>query len=259
MTGVTFTFVLLLGKPSPKHDMFSVIQGENSIFKMKTGLKPVLKTSNSEINLKIFYKEGKKKSTGGGDDDNWVKITALQGLSFPLSDLNSALRHISIKSQPLKSKFETFRNDMTEWESQLTVDLEKLYERSQDTELVLSTIRTHYYKLGPVINSIKALVVELKAHISPSKISAIETTLVDFNVVLKDLKKYSTIDKPTKEFQHLTLNFMGEMCLLNPCINNVNATLYPMRYDLKLGRLCADPGKGIKIYLHTYSSLFCSH
>lgn len=28
------------------------------------------------------------------------------------------------------------------------------------------------------------------------------------------------------------------MCLYSPCIENVNATLYPMSYDLKLGDFC---------------------
>lgn len=234
-------------RPKPKQDVFTIIQGKNSVFQMKTGLRPVLKKAGDQLHLNFMYKETKAKSTGTGDN-NFEKITALQMIQIPLMDIESAMMSIFVTTEPLFTKLSKFQQFGADWNSEIFNDVNEMMIKVGDSNFVLSKIRTHYYKTGPAVIELTELIASLKADklnsIDPSSITTMESALSSLKIILADLKKFAVIKKATKDFTYLTLNFAASMCMFRPCMESTNVTLYPAKYDLKLAGLCHDLSKG---------------
>ena len=228
--------------------MVSVIQGRNSIFKMKTGLRAVLRKTGAQMSVNFLFKEGKSTSTTTGDN-NFDKITSLNMLQLPLMDLEGEMINIMIFTEPLATQFVNFQTDISTWNLDLMNDVNDLYAKVDDTAFVLSKVKIHYYKIGPAIIRLKKLIAAMKVDtdnsIDSGAVSRMEQSLQDMQVVLKDLKKSVAVKQASKDFQYLTLSFNSSLCLFPPCIDNVNVTLYPFKYDMGLTGLCHDPSKGL--------------
>lgn len=125
---------------------------------------------------------------------------------YPLDDLNTALDSVTVDNP----KFEKFKDDMTEWKTQLDKDVEDLYMHEDDTALILRTLKTHYFKLTTTMIQINQWVSELKKQGEDDDvIQGIKDTIPDLNASLKDLEKYIKVEKPTKEFDYASMSLIG--------------------------------------------------
>lgn len=125
---------------------------------------------------------------------------------YPLKDLNTALDSVTVDNP----KFEKFKDDMTEWKTQLDKDVEDLYMHEDDTALILRTLKTHYFKLTTTMIQINQWVSELKKQGEDDDvIQGIKDTIPDLNASLKDLEKYIKVEKPTKEFDYASMSLIG--------------------------------------------------
>lgn len=125
---------------------------------------------------------------------------------YPLGELNTALDSVTVDNP----KFEKFKDDMTEWKTQLDKDVEDLYMHEDDTALILRTLKTHYFKLTTTMIQINQWVSELKKQGEDDDvIQGIKDTIPDLNASLKDLEKYIKVEKPTKEFDYASMSLIG--------------------------------------------------
>ena len=226
----------------------TLMQGENSIFQMKTGLKPILKKSpKSNAYLDFLFKK-KTSSSSGGSSAN-VDTTGIELLEFPLQDLDMHLNDLLFASpgEPLLTTVNTFIATVSKWYTRLTDDLNQILwgDKYNDNAFILKSIQYNYYQVGPALTKIKAIVSGIKqdSSLDQNIATSLEQVANDLKTALDELKKHVSTTKPTKEFSYLTVHFNSSICLFSPCINNVNTTMFPFKYDLGLGALCRDNTK----------------
>ena len=144
-----FLFDFLATLTSVK-DLFTIIQGGKSVFKMKSGLRPVLEKSESETKIKFVYKNNKKSS--GRNKDNFEKINALMLLQIPVMDLESAL------NQEYDHKYQKFVSSISSWNVKLVKDVNELFSQADDTSFVQAKTNSNYYKSLSVSSELKNMI-----------------------------------------------------------------------------------------------------
>jgi len=221
--------------------MLRIIQGVNSVFKMKSGLKPILvKSPRSNALLDFIFKES-KISTGGSGNVNSDVILLLE---FPLDDLELCMSDVKATEnapEPLATTISTFFNVVTLWKSRLSVDINSIFDGKDDAEFVAKSISYHYYQAGPALTTIQKII---DGVLGQTSVDCLKTARDDITVAYDELSKHISVSKPTKEFVYIAAHFTSSVCLYSPCLHDVNMTMYPFKYDLGLGNLCRDVTKG---------------
>ena len=108
--------------------MLRVIQGERSVFKMKSGLKAIL-VKNPKSNAYLDFVYTKKKSSGGGSTQSNVDTTGIELLEFPVADLDMYLSDLTMTSSlkdPLAATVNVFIDVVTKWNTKLANDLQQV-------------------------------------------------------------------------------------------------------------------------------------
>ena len=229
---VIFLFDFLATLTSVK-DLFTIIQGGKSVFKMKSGLRPVLEKSESEIKINFVYKNSKK--TSGRNKGNFEKINAMMLLQIPIMDLENAL------NQVYDHKYQNFVSSVSSWNVKLGKDVNELFNQADDTSFVQAKTNSNYYKSLSVSSELKNLIPAFNG--KPLQ-TLLEKAVVNLDIVLKDLEKYVTFSQQSKEFQYLTVSFIAKVCVFKPCLEKVNVTLNSILVDVGLEGFCQDPNKG---------------
>ena len=227
-----FLFDFLATLTSVK-DLFTIIQGGKSVFKMKSGLRPVLEKSESETKINFVYKNNKKSS--GRNKDNFEKINALMLLQIPVMDLESAL------NQEYDHKYQKFVSSISSWNVKLVKDVNELFSQADDTSFVQAKTNSNYYKSLSVSSELKNMIPAFNG--KPLQ-KLLEKAVVNLDIVLKDLEKHVSSSKQSKELQYLTVSFIAKVCVFKPCLEKVNVTLNSMLVDVGLEGFCQDPNKG---------------
>ena len=232
--------------PKPKEDILSVLQRSGSVFRMKSGLRPMLSKTSDALKVDFSYK-ATQSSSGASGDKNFDKITHLQMLSFAVVDLETAIGSVFILSGPLASKATKLQTELPAWSMQLQTDLNDLMLKVDDTQLINSKVSIHYYKCKSIQSDIKSFISAAKA--DPSKpvdqatLNSLQKGLTDSSVVMKDLEKSVKVKSGPKEFQTLNVYFNASMCLFKPCVTDVQLQLYPQPKDPTIHKYCYDPSK----------------
>lgn len=210
-----------------------MLQGGKSVFKMKSGLRPVLEKSEGEIKINFVYKKSKENS--GTNKDNFQKINTLMLLQIPVMDLESAL------SQVYDNKYQKFVSSVSSWNVKLGKDVNELFNQADDTSFVQAKTNSNYYKSLSVSSELKNLIPAFNG--KPLQ-KLLKKAVMNLDIVSKDLEQHVSSRKQSKEFQYLTVSFIAKVCVFKPCLEKVNVTLNSMLVDVGLEGFCQDPNKG---------------
>ena len=238
-----FLHSFVTGQRTPKEYMLRVIQGERSVFKMKSGLKPILvKNPKSNAYLDFIYTKKKSSSSSSNVDTSGIEL-----LEFPVFDLDMYLNNLASSplQEPLASTINTFIGVVTKWNTKLSNDLVDIWE-VPDADTALAYIKYHYHQAGPAMATVQAIVSAIKADASLDQSigTSLETVSKDMKVAYDMLDAQVKTTRATKEFSYVAAHFNSSVCLYSPCLHDVNITMYPFKYDLGLGALCSDFTKG---------------
>ena len=209
------------------------MQGEKSVFKVKSGLRSVIEKSNNWMEINFVYKNSKKHS--GGDDGNFDKINALMLLQIPLMDLDRALNQVN------DPNYQKFASVVSSFNLKLGEDVNELFTKADDTSFVQAKINSNYYKALSISTQLKSIIQAFNGKLIQKKLKKV---LVNLAIVVKDLENRVGSSKQSKEFQQLTVNLIANICLFKPCLEKVNVTLSSMLVDIGLMEFCQHPKKG---------------
>lgn len=214
-------------------DLITIVQGGKSVFKVKSGLRSVLQKSDNGMEIKFVYKNSKKNI--GGEDGNFEKINALMLLQIPLMDLDRAL------NQVYNPNYQKFVSVVSSLNLKLGEDINELLTKADDTSFAQAKINSNYYKALSISTQLKSVIQEFNGKLIQKTLKKV---LVDLAIVVKNLENRVGSSKQSKEFQHLTANFIANICLFKPCLEKVNVTISSMLVDIGLMGFCQDHQKG---------------
>ena len=120
-------------------------------------------------------------------------------------------------------------------------DINELLTKADDTSFVQAKINSNYYKALSISAQLKSVIQEFNGKLIQKTLKKI---LVDLAIVVKNLENRVGSSKQSKEFQHLTVNFIANICLFKPCLEKVNVTISSMLVDIGLMGFCQDHQKG---------------
>ena len=209
------------------------MQGGKSVFKVKSGLRSVLEKYDNGMEINFVYRNSKKHL--GGDDGNFEKINALMLLQIPLMDLDRAL------NQVYDPNYQEFVSTVSSLNLKLGEDVNELFTKTDDTSFVQAKINSNYYKALSILTQLKSMIQAFNGKLIQKTLKKV---LADLAIVVKDLENRVGSSKQLKEFQHLTVNFVANICLFKPCLEKVNVTLSSILVDIGLMGFCQDPKKG---------------
>ena len=223
--------------------MLRIVQGERSVFKMKSGLRPIIvKSPKSNAFLDLIYT--KKKSTSG---QSTLDTTGIELLEFPVEDISMYLNDLSMEplSEPLLSTVNNFLTFVNKWNTRLLDDFDNVIY-SDDADKILDSIRHHHHRLTSAIPTIKNIVTKIKEDqgLDQSIGTSLEDQLIPLQEAFDSLDKQVKKTTATKAFSYIAAHFNASVCLYQPCIDDVNITMYPFSHDMGLGALCTGSAKG---------------
>ena len=193
----------------------------------------MLEKPDGEMEVNFIYKSSEKKS--GLNDRNIVKINALMLLQIPVVDLESTLEQLQ------DQKYRTFVSDISSWNVKLEEDANDMFVKAHDNSFIQAKINSNYYKALSVSSELQIIIPAINT--KPIH-ELLKKVLVNLDIVIEDLEKHVGSGKQPKKFQYLTVNFIANICLFEPCLENINVTLSPMLVDTSLTGFCQDSNKG---------------
>eukprot|EP00112_Aurelia_sp_Birch-Aquarium-sp1_P021759 Seg593.16 transcript_id=Seg593.16/GoldUCD/mRNA.D3Y31 product=Fibulin-1 protein_id=Seg593.16/GoldUCD/D3Y31 len=227
--------------PSAEKSIMSILQQDGSVFKVKTGLRPIIKKSSRSIKIDMNYKVT-AKSSAKATDSNFNKYTNIDSLSYSVMDVEAGIEMLAVPRY-LTGKLSQIKRDMKTWSEKLSTDIVQLMDNVDNTKLVNDKVKEHYYKGKKFYDSIRDLVIPIKSSLDSSSFETIQTGLSDMNVVLLDLSKDITKTVVEKKFEAVTVQFNGSMCLFKPCIPDTSVKIYPQSVENPWEGYCYDPSK----------------
>ena len=211
------------------------------MFRMKTGLRPIIKKSSRNIRIDMNYKVT-EKTTAAATDSNFNKYTNIELLSYSVMDIEAGIEMLAVPRY-LAGKLSQVKRDLRTWSEKLSTDIDDLMVNVDNTKLVNDKVKEHYYKGKKLHDSFRDLVMPIKSSLDSSNFEAIQTGLSDMKTVLLDLGKDITKTVTDKKFEAVTVQFNGSMCLFKPCIPDTSVQIYPQSVENPWEGYCYDPSK----------------
>ena len=216
-------------------------QQSGAVFKIKSGLRPLIKKSSRDIRFDVGYKVSEKASELT-TDNNYDKYTYIETISYSLSDVDMELE-LMYPPADLVSRVRNVRAKLKTWLNLLNNDIEEMLMDIDNTKFINEKVGRHFKKGKLVTKSISNLMNAGKASIEAGVVERIMNSLQQIKSQLTKMGKSLKSVEKIMEFDSISAHFNGSMCLFQPCIDAVSVELQPQSIENPWHGFCYDASK----------------
>ena len=220
--------------------VFSLEQQDGAVFKIKSGLRPLIKKSSRDIRFDVSYKVTEKSSTIT-TDNNYEKYTNIETVSYTVGDIDLELE-LMYPPRFLVAGINNLRTELQTWLNSLNSDIDEMLMDIDNTKVINEKVGKHYKKGKKVVNSILKLMNPAKASIDSDVFERITNAVKAIQSELAKMGKGLKV-VTVKTFESLSAHFNGSMCLFQPCIKAVSVKLNPQSIETPWSGFCFDASK----------------
>ena len=211
------------------------------MFRIKTGLRPMVKKSSRDISFDVSYKVTEKASEAH-TDSNYNKYSQLERISFAVGDIDLELE-LMFPPRYLSALVKELRSKLKPWLDSLNVDLNELIMDIDNTERINGMIQKHFAKGREIAKRVSQVYEQLKMSLDLEVSERIAAAIKIMSFVLAAMGKSMRSVATIKTFDTLSAHFNGSMCLFQPCIESVAVEMRPQPTETPWKGSCYDPSK----------------